>query len=130
MAALAASLTAWLRHTGLDGDLAKASTKTLRFRVLSAPARLVTHARRRILKDPTRLGMVRRPGHRLGPPTSPPPHLRARPLSVPTTPRSTRPAVEPGAHPSTLGDPAMPTTPSHHKVIHNSDDHGPAHQRE
>ena len=49
---LAASLTAWLRHIGLDGDLAKASTKTLRFRLLSAPARLVTHARRRILKIP------------------------------------------------------------------------------
>ena len=52
LAALATSLTAWLRHIGLDGDLAKASTKTLRFRLLSAPARLVTHARRRILKIP------------------------------------------------------------------------------
>ncbi|MCA1695533.1 MAG: IS1380 family transposase, partial [Actinobacteria bacterium] len=52
LAALATSLTAWLRHIGLDGDLAKASTKTLRFRILSAPARLVTHARRRILKIP------------------------------------------------------------------------------
>ena len=49
---LATSLTAWLRHLALDGDLAKASTKTLRFRLLSAPARLVTHARRRILKIP------------------------------------------------------------------------------
>lgn len=52
LAALATSLTAWLRHLALDGDLRKASTKTLRFRVLSAPARLVTHARRRILKIP------------------------------------------------------------------------------
>jgi hypothetical protein len=52
LAALATSLTAWLRHLALDGELAKASTKTLRFRVLSAPARLVTHARRRILKIP------------------------------------------------------------------------------
>jgi DDE family transposase len=52
LAALAISLTAWLRHLGLDGELAKASTKTLRFRILSAPARLVTHARRRILKIP------------------------------------------------------------------------------
>jgi hypothetical protein len=50
LAALATSLTAWLRHIGLDGDLVKASTKTLRFRIISAPARLVTHARRRILK--------------------------------------------------------------------------------
>jgi hypothetical protein len=52
LAALATSLTAWLRHLALDDDLAKASTKTLRFRILSAPARLITHARRRILKIP------------------------------------------------------------------------------
>ncbi len=52
LAALATSLTAWLRHLALDGALAKASTKTLRFRLLSAPARLVTHARRKILKVP------------------------------------------------------------------------------
>lgn len=52
LAALATSLTAWLRHLALDGDLAKAATKTLRFRLLSAPARLVTHARRKILKVP------------------------------------------------------------------------------
>ncbi len=52
LAALATSLTAWLRHLALDGDLAKASTKTLRFRLLSAPARLITHARRKILKVP------------------------------------------------------------------------------
>ncbi|MGH3984507.1 MAG: transposase, partial [Pseudonocardiaceae bacterium] len=52
LAALATSLTAWLRHLALDGELAKAGTKTLRFRLLSAPARLVTHARRKILKVP------------------------------------------------------------------------------
>lgn len=52
LAALATSLTAWLRHLALDGGLAKASTKTLRFRLLSAPARLITHARRTILKIP------------------------------------------------------------------------------
>ncbi len=52
LAALATSLTAWLRHIALDGALATAATKTLRFRILSAPARLVTHARRRILKIP------------------------------------------------------------------------------
>ena len=50
--ALATTLTAWLRHLALDGELAKAGTKTLRFRLLSAPARLVTHARRKILKIP------------------------------------------------------------------------------
>jgi Transposase DDE domain group 1 len=52
LAVLAVSLTAWLRHLALDGELAKAGTKTLRFRVLSAPARLLTHARRRTLKIP------------------------------------------------------------------------------
>lgn len=52
LAALTTSLTAWLRHLALDGELAKASTKTLRFRILSAPARMVTHARQRILKIP------------------------------------------------------------------------------
>jgi Transposase DDE domain group 1 len=52
LAALATTLTAWLRHIGLDGDLAKASAKTLRFRILSAPARLIRHAGRRILKIP------------------------------------------------------------------------------
>ncbi len=52
LSALATSLTAWLRHLALDGDLAKAGTKTLRFRLLSAPARLITHARAKILKVP------------------------------------------------------------------------------
>jgi Transposase DDE domain group 1 len=52
LAALATTLTAWLRHSALDGDLATAATKTLRFSILSAPARLVTHARRRTLKFP------------------------------------------------------------------------------
>lgn len=51
LAALATSLTAWLRHLALDGELAKASTKTLRFRV-SPPSPMITHARRRILKIP------------------------------------------------------------------------------
>ena len=37
----------------LDGDLAVAEPKKLRFRLLSAPARYVRHARQRILKIPT-----------------------------------------------------------------------------
>jgi hypothetical protein len=53
LAALAVTLTAWLRHLGLDGDLAKAEPKALRFRLLATPARLVHHARKRILKIPT-----------------------------------------------------------------------------
>ncbi len=52
LAALAATLTAWTRALALDLDLAKAETKTLRFRVYAVPARHVRHARRRILKIP------------------------------------------------------------------------------
>lgn len=49
---LAATLLAWLRHLGLDGDLAKAEPKALRYRVLHAAARLVRGARRRQLRIP------------------------------------------------------------------------------
>jgi hypothetical protein len=49
---LAVSLLAWLRLIALDGDLARAEPKALRFRLLSAPARLVSHARKKILKIP------------------------------------------------------------------------------
>jgi hypothetical protein len=52
LAALAQALTCWLRLIALDGDLAKASIKTLRYRVYSAPARLVHRSRYRILKVP------------------------------------------------------------------------------
>ena len=52
LAALAVSLNAWLRHLALDGDLARAEPKALRFRLLGAPARRVIYARRRILKIP------------------------------------------------------------------------------
>jgi hypothetical protein len=47
---MAAALLAWLRLLALDGDLAKAEPKTLRYRVLHAAARLVRTGRRRHLK--------------------------------------------------------------------------------
>jgi Transposase DDE domain group 1 len=52
---LTASMTAqiqlaWLKLLALDGDLAKAEPKTLRYRVLHAAARLVRGGRRRCLK--------------------------------------------------------------------------------
>jgi hypothetical protein len=50
--ALAVNLLAWLKLIALDGNLAKAEPKALRFRLLSAPARLVAHARHRVLKIP------------------------------------------------------------------------------
>jgi Transposase DDE domain group 1 len=52
LAALAVTLTAWLRHLALDGDLKLAEPKTLRFRILNIPAKIVHHARSRILKIP------------------------------------------------------------------------------
>ncbi len=53
LAAHAVTLLAWVRLLALDGDLALAEPKTLRFRLLAAPARYVRHARRRVLKIPT-----------------------------------------------------------------------------
>lgn len=52
LAALAASMNGWLRHLALDGQLARAEPKALRYRLLGAPARHVTHARKKILKIP------------------------------------------------------------------------------
>ena len=53
LAALAVTLTAWLRHLALDNvQLALAEPKALRFRLFAAPARIATHARNRVLKIP------------------------------------------------------------------------------
>jgi Transposase DDE domain group 1 len=52
LAALACSLNAWLRHIGLDGELAKAEPKALRYRIFGAPGRYVSHARTSILNIP------------------------------------------------------------------------------
>ena len=46
----AATLLAWLRHFALDGDLARAEPKTLRYRILHAAGRLARSGRRRHLK--------------------------------------------------------------------------------
>ncbi len=46
----AATLQSWLAHLGLDGELARAEPKTLRYRVLHTAARLVRGGRRRRLK--------------------------------------------------------------------------------
>jgi hypothetical protein len=52
LASLACCFNAWLRHIALDGDLAKAEPKALRYRLLGAPARYIQHARQAILKIP------------------------------------------------------------------------------
>jgi hypothetical protein len=49
-ALIAATLLAWLRMLALDGPLAKAEPKTLRYRILHAAARLARSGRRRHLK--------------------------------------------------------------------------------
>ena len=47
---IACILLSWLKFLALDGDLARAEPKTLRYRVLHAAARLVRGGRRRCLK--------------------------------------------------------------------------------
>jgi hypothetical protein len=49
---IAATLLAWLQHLALDGDLARAEPKTLRYRILHAAARLTRGGRRRRLRIP------------------------------------------------------------------------------
>jgi Transposase DDE domain group 1 len=43
-------LLSWLKLLALDGDLARAEPKTLRYRILHAAARLIRGGRRRCLK--------------------------------------------------------------------------------
>jgi Transposase DDE domain group 1 len=50
--AIACDLRAWLQLLALDGDLTKATPKTLRYRILHVPARLVRGQRRRRLRLP------------------------------------------------------------------------------
>ena len=52
IAAIAADLIAWLQLIALDGDLAKAEPKLLRFRMLHVPARLTRGGRQRQLRLP------------------------------------------------------------------------------
>jgi Transposase DDE domain group 1 len=51
-ASIACDLLAWLRLLALDGDLAKAEPKTLRYEVLHAAGKIVKGQRRRYLKIP------------------------------------------------------------------------------
>ena len=51
-ALIAAALLSWLRLLALDGDLARAEPKTLRYRVLHAAGKLVRGGRRKRLKIP------------------------------------------------------------------------------
>ena len=69
-------LLAWLKLLALDGDLARAEPKTLRYRLLHAAARLVRGGRRRTLKIAATWPWARRDHHRLAAhPGHPAPHL-------------------------------------------------------
>src|SRR4029453_19171280 len=50
--ALACDLLAWLALPGLDGELAKAEPKTIRYRLLHTAGRIVHGQRRRRLRIP------------------------------------------------------------------------------
>ena len=77
----AATLLAWLKLLALDGDLAKAEPKTLRYRILHAAARLTRSSRRRS-SNPRDLALGRRHRNRLGPDHCP----AASPLTSGTVP--------------------------------------------
>ena len=79
LAALACTLNAWLRHLALDGPLAKAEPKALRYRLLGAPARHTVHAHRRTLLIPPGWAWAADLATGLGTTPSPPPHLSAQP---------------------------------------------------
>lgn len=98
LAAVAVTLTAWLRHLALDGELTTAEPKALRLRLLAVPARLVRHARKTDPEAPRKLGLGRRPDQRLDPAPSPPPQLTRAPHGPTTKEGHASPAVEPAAN--------------------------------
>ena len=119
---MAQILLAWLKLLALDGDLARAEPKTLRYRVLNAAARLVRGGRRRRWKIPRELALdrgdhpglaahLRTAGHRL---TSTNPSLRPvqEPLGPVETP-GTRPASRATSHTQTLKSPLSPRSWRH-----------------
>ena len=108
--ALAVDLLAWLRHLTLDGDLAKAEPKPLRYKLLHTAARITRGQRHRWLNIPPT-----GPGPTTSPPRSaasrPCPHRPDRGATVPSTPGRrprTRP-VEP-APGATAGTARLPTS--------------------
>ena len=101
-----AILLAWLKLLALDGDLAKAEPKTLRYRVLHAAARLVRGGRRAPPENPGDLAMGRGDHRRLAA------HRRA-PASPLT---STNPSLRPGKdNPGARGTPGHPARQPGHR---------------
>ena len=64
---IAATLLSWLRHIALDGELARAEPKTLRYRILHTAGTLVRGGRRRRLKISRTWPWADADSHRLDP---------------------------------------------------------------
>jgi hypothetical protein len=102
-ALMAAALLAWLRLIALDGTLARAEPKTLRYRVLHAGARLTRGGRRRILKRSRPAGPGPRPSSLPGSASRPSQRPADQQGPVPATRKGTKgaggtpaPARQPG----------------------------------
>jgi hypothetical protein len=92
-------LLAWLKLIALDGDLARAEPKTLRYRLLHAAARLVRG---------DAAGPSRSPPPGPGPPRSPPPGSASRPSRIP----SDQPQPVPATRKGTTRGPWNPRQPA------------------
>jgi hypothetical protein len=79
---IAATLLAWLRLLALDGALARAEPRTLRYRLLHAAARITPGRTPAAAEDPGKLALGARHRHRLGP------HQRPRPRALTSTARA------------------------------------------
>ena len=108
--------SAWLQLVTLDGELARAEPKMLRFRIFSAPARHVVHARNRVLKIPPGWTRV----HALHPAWTP--HHRTDDPGPPAGQWNRRP-------PEHIGHPVTPTRPHHVPDARHHARSGPAEQR-
>jgi hypothetical protein len=86
---IAAALLSWLRLIALDGDLARAEPRTLRYRILHAAGKLVRGGRRRRLKIPGP-GPGQAPSPPLGP-GSPPCHRTPDQRKASTATRKEKP---------------------------------------
>ena len=105
-ALIAATLLAWLRLLALDGDLAKAEPKTLRYRILHAAARLTRSGRRAPPQDLRHLAL----GHR----RSSPPGTGSPPCPKPPDQHEAIPAIK-ERNPGACGNPGHPARQPGHR---------------
>ena len=118
-AMIACILLSWLKFLALDGDLARAEPKTLRYRVLHAGARLVRGRRRRTLKIAATWPWAQRsspPGSASRPSRTPPEQHKPVPMSKegnswgPWNPRPPGPTAGPPSYPGTKIQVQKPAT--------------------